>query len=339
MDLKGKTVVLTGASGGIGSALALELCAEGAQVIAVGRRPAALEALRQRAAGRPGRLQPLVADLNCARDRARIAEVATAPDALIHAAALGSFGLFADSDAAEREALFQTNVLAPMALTQALLPALLKRPESRVLAVGSTFGSLAHPGFAAYSASKFALRGFIEALGREHADSGLVAQWIAPRATDTAFNPPNVVALNKALKTHVDAVDEVAAQIVHALRAGTRRRQLGWPEKLFAWLNGAFPALVDRGLRSALPVVRTHAASGQQASSRTKSSTVAPSPPQLAPPFDRRAVSMPARTNPSTAATAAEGSRESRSSTPASASASAASLSPTPSSSHHGVTP
>ena len=158
-----------------------------------------------------------------------------------------------------------------MALTQALLPALLKRPESRVLAVGSTFGSLAHPGFAAYSASKFALRGFIEALGREHADTGLVAQWIAPRATDTAFNPPNVVALNQALKTHVDAVDEVAAQIVQALRAGTRRRQLGWPEKLFAWLNGAFPALVDRGLRSALQMVRKHAAS-------------APSAPRAEPP-------------------------------------------------------
>lgn len=294
MDLRGKTVVLTGATGGIGSALALELCAEGAHVIAIGRRPAALETLRQRAAGRPGRLQPLVADINCARDRARIAEVASAPDALVHAAALGSFGLFVDSDAAEREALFQTNVLAPMALTQALLPALLKRPEARVLAVGSTFGSLAHPGFVAYSASKFALRGFIEALGREHADSSLVAQWIAPRATDTAFNPPNVVALNKALETHVDAVEDVAAQIVQALRAGTRRRQLGWPEKLFAWLNGAFPALVDRGLRAALPVVRAHATVDQQSSPPAKSFAAAPSPQPGAMAFDRRVAATPA---------------------------------------------
>lgn len=293
MELNGKTVVLTGATGGIGSALALELCAEGAHVIAIGRRPAALETLRQRAAGRPGRLQPLVADINCARDRARIAEVASAPDALIHAAALGSFGLFVDSDAAEREALFQTNVLAPMALTQALLPALLKRPEARVLAVGSTFGSLAHPGFAAYSASKFALRGFIEALGREHADSGLVAQWIAPRATDTAFNPPNVVALNKALKTHVDAVEDVAAQIVQALRAGTRRRQLGWPEKLFAWLNGALPALVDRGLRAALPVVRAHATADRRPSVPAKSFAAAPSPQQGVMAFDRRVAAIP----------------------------------------------
>jgi short-subunit dehydrogenase len=339
MELNGKTVVLTGATGGIGSALALELCAEGAQVIAIGRRPAALEALRQRAAGRPGRLQPLVADLNCARDRARIAEVAAAPDALIHAAALGSFGLFADSEASEREALFQTNVLAPMALTQILLPALLQRPESRVLALGSTFGNLAHPGFAAYSASKFALRGFIEALGREHADSGLVAQWIAPRATDTTFNPPNVVALNKALKTHVDAVDEVAAQIVHALRAGTRRRQLGWPEKLFAWLNGAFPALVDRGLRSALPVVRTHAKPEQRSSPRPKSFAAAPSPSHVAAPFDRRAVAMPSRAHADPASASEEPSRSLRTPTPASAGAAAAALPPSISASQHGVTP
>lgn len=339
MELNGKTVVLTGASGGIGSALAMELCAEGARVIAIGRRPAALETLRQRAAGRPGRLQPLVADLNCPRDRARIAEVAEAPDALIHAAALGSFGLFADSQAGEREAMFQTNVLAPMALTQLLLPALLKRPEARVLAVGSTFGSLAHPGFAAYSASKFALRGFIEALGREHADSGLIAQWIAPRATDTAFNPPNVVALNKALKTHVDAVDEVATQIVHALRAGTRRRQLGWPERLFAWLNGAFPALVDRGLRSALPVVRAHAAADRRPSKPPKSFTAAPNPQPVVPPFDRRAISTPTRSAIQPLVGDSAPTLEPRAPTPGSAGASAAALSSPLSSSHHGVTP
>ena len=259
MELHGKRIVLSGASGGIGSAVALELCAEGAVVVAIGRRPSALETLRQRTAGRPGRLLPLVADITCARDRARIAEFAGATDALIHAAALGNFGLFEHSEAATREALFQTNVLAPMSLTQDLLPGLLARPESSVLAVGSTFGSLAHPGFAAYSASKFALRGFIEALGREQADRGLRAQWIAPRATGTSFNPPEVVALNKALGTRVDAVETVAAQIVHALRNGTRRQQLGWPEKLLVWLNAAFPRLIDRGLRPTLGTVRTYA--------------------------------------------------------------------------------
>jgi hypothetical protein len=91
-------------------------------------------------------------------------------------------------------------------------------------------------------------------------------------------------------------VEDVAVQIVQALRAGTRRRQLGWPEKLFAWLNGAFPALVDRGLRAALPVVRVHAAAGQQTSPRTKSFTAAPTAAPVALAFDRRVASTPTRT-------------------------------------------
>lgn len=260
MDVRGKTVVLTGASGGIGGALALALCAEGAEVVAVGRRAGALETLREHAGGHAARLRPVVADITRPEGRARIVEASPRPSALVHAAALGSFGLFEQSEASEREALFQANVLAPMALTQALLPALLLQPEAAVLAVGSTFGSLAHPGFAAYSASKFALRGFMEALSREYADSGLRVQWIAPRATDTAFNPPNVVALNTALGSRVDAVEDVARQLLQALLRGTRRRQLGLPERIFAWLNAAFPAVVDRGLRPSLALVRAHAA-------------------------------------------------------------------------------
>jgi hypothetical protein len=96
------------------------------------------------------------------------------------------------------------------------------------------------------------------------------------------------VALNQALKTHVDAVDEVASQMVQALRAGTRRRQLGWPEKLFAWLNGAFPALVDRGLRAALPVVRAHAGGQREALAAPRPSTAASEQAQLAAVLDGR---------------------------------------------------
>jgi hypothetical protein len=89
-------------------------------------------------------------------------------------------------------------------------------------------------------------------------------------------------------------VEDVAAQIVQALRAGTRRRQLGWPEKLFAWLNSAFPALVDRGLLAALPVVRRHAPIDQQPSSPAKSFAAAPSPQPGAMAFDRRVAATPA---------------------------------------------
>ena len=262
MKLAGSRIVLTGASGGIGSTLAPALCAEGAQVLAIGRRAGALAELQSRCTRLPGRLLPLIADITRDDGRARIvaaAREAGAPNLLIHAAALGDFGLFEDSDAARREAMLQTNLLAPMALTQALLPQLRSHAEAAVVAIGSTFGSLAYPGFATYSASKFALRGFIEALGREQADTGLRALWIAPRATDTAFNSAAVNALNRELGTRTDSAHDAARQILAALRSGARRHQFGFPEKLFVWLNGAFPALVDRGLRQALPSVRRHA--------------------------------------------------------------------------------
>ena len=70
-------------------------------------------------------------------------------------------------------------------LTRALLPTLRSQPASAILNIGSVFGSLGYPGFTAYSATKFALRGFTEALRREMADSKIGVHYFAPRATKT----------------------------------------------------------------------------------------------------------------------------------------------------------
>jgi len=262
MELAGIGVILTGATGGIGSALAVELTAAGADVLAIGRRRDALTELG-RACPTPGRLHALVADITLADDRARIVAAARAlprPALLVHAAACGRFGLFADGSDAEAGRLFATNVLAPMALTRSLLPLLSRQPEAAVVAVGSTFGSIGFPGFAEYSASKFALRGLFEALAREHADDTVRFQWLSPRATETAFNTTQVQAFNRATGTAVDPPAIVAHELLQAIRAGRLRKQLGWPEKLFVRINGALPSLVDRALRKTLPLVRLHAA-------------------------------------------------------------------------------
>lgn len=260
MQLHDIDAVLTGASGGIGAALAAELCGAGARVLAIGRRDDPLQALLRRWGG--ARVRPLVADITCAADRERIhaavRELAR-PRLLIHAAATGAFGLFAEATDAESASLFDTNVLAPIALTRRLLPLLETQPEATVVAIGSTFGSIGYPGFASYSASKFALRGLFEALSREYADRPLRFQWLAPRATDTGFNSSAVQALNRALGTAVDPAEAVARQLLRAIRRGDPRRQLGWPERLFVRLNGVLPGLVDRGLRPALSTVRLHA--------------------------------------------------------------------------------
>lgn len=257
----GRGVLLTGASGGIGQCLALRLAEAGATVHAVGRRADALHALAARA--RPGAIRPVVADLATADgiDAVRRA-VAAAPipvSLLILGAADSRFGLFEHSSVVDVQAQVATNLVAPMLLVRALLPCLTRLPEAGVVGIGSTFGSLGYPGFAAYSASKFGLRGFLEALAREHADTPLRVQYLSPRATRTALNSVAVDAMNAELGVAVDDADAVAAALLEAIEAGTRRRQLGWPERLFARLNGLLPELVDRALAKQLPTVRRFA--------------------------------------------------------------------------------
>ena len=260
--LAGRGVLLTGASGGIGQCLALRLAEAGATVHAVGRRAETLEALAARA--RPGAIRPLVADLSTGEGleviRRAVSLTAPPPVSLVILGAADSrFGLFEDSSAADVQAQVATNLVAPMLLVRALLPSLLRLPAAGVVGIGSTFGSLGFPGFAAYSASKFGLRGFLETLAREHADGPLCVQYLSPRATRTALNSAAVEAMNAELGVAVDDADRVAASLLEAIEAGTRRRQLGWPERLFARLNGALPELVDRALAKQLPIVRRFA--------------------------------------------------------------------------------
>lgn len=261
MDLTGKTVILTGATGGIGAPLCRVLIESGAQVLAVGRNHRRLNQLQR---DLPiGRVNCVLADLATAEGREHLVDLAhqlrPAPSVLVIGHAQSAFGIFADQDSASVENLLQTNLVGTTLLIHGLLPLLRSQGQASVAVIGSTFGSLGFPGFAAYSATKFGLRGLIEALAREHADTTLRFQYFSPRATHTPFNSPAVDALNAELKVACDDPEAVARQLVNALGRGDLRRQLGWPEKLFARLNGAFPGLVDRSLRSKLQIIRRHA--------------------------------------------------------------------------------
>lgn len=276
LDLRGRTVVLTGASGGIGAALTAEFVAAGARVLAIGRDAARLQRVVQ--AHPQGAVVALAADVAEADGRADIVSRARAENVsmLVLAHAQAAFGLFeAQSDDA-LERMLQTNLTAPMLLIRALLPTLRAQASAQapaaVVAVGSTFGALAFPGFAGYSASKYGLRGLIEGLHREYADAPIRFQYLAPRATRTDFNSPAVVAMNRELKTAEDAPEAVAAMLRAAIERGAARKQLGWPESLFVRLNALLPGFVDRNLKRQLPVVRRHAASSAPSASAPSSS-------------------------------------------------------------------
>jgi short-subunit dehydrogenase len=121
-------------------------------------------------------------------------------------------------------------------------------------------GYLGYPGHAAYCASKFALRGFSEALRRELADTGVRVMYFAPRTTRTAMNSRALDALNAELGVAADAPEGVARALLSRLGKPAGERRLGMPEALFARINQLAPSLVDRALRRQLPQIRRHLA-------------------------------------------------------------------------------
>lgn len=268
MTLHGQRVLLTGASSGIGACLAGQLADRGAHLILVGRDLTRLSSQVEQVRAQAGTVIPLAADLMDPDSPAHLArEVRKAVggvDILINNAGVQRFQWFDQETPEAFERLFQLNMLAPMRLSHALLPDMLAQRQGHIVNVGSLFGTLAFPGFASYSASKFALRGWSEALRRELVGTGIAVTYMAPRATRTPFNDARVEALNAEMKVTMDAPEIVAARIVRAIEQRRAECYIGWPEKVLARLNALLPRLVDQGLRTRIPVIRRHTESLQQ---------------------------------------------------------------------------
>ena len=257
--------VLTGGGGGIGAAIARAIAPQCAVLLLVGRDAARLAATAQ-AVERPGLdCRFVLADLATAAGRDAVVHAASGLDVnlLINNAGTSEFAWFADQSEAAVERILDVNALAPMLLTQRLLPQLQRRKGATIVNVGSIFGYLGYPGCASYSASKFALRGFTEALRRELADGPVRVLYFAPRATRTALNDDALTALNAELGTAMDTPEWVGHELVALLRRPVRERLLGMPEKFFARVNQVLPGLVDNGLRKQLDTIRNFARRGK----------------------------------------------------------------------------
>jgi len=153
----------------------------------------------------------------------------------------------------------EINVLGPMLLTRAVLPTMLAQDSGRIVNIGSTFGSIGFAWFAAYSASKFALRGFSQALRRELRETGIEVTYIAPRAVRTAINSPAVYDMARAVNMNMDEPDQVAQQIIATLRKRNKECYFGFPESLFVRINALFPGIVDRATRKQNRTARKYA--------------------------------------------------------------------------------
>ncbi len=249
MKLEGARILLLGATGGIGAATARALAARGGRLCLAGRRRERLNTLAETLGN-----DTFVVTGDIATEEGRRALVAGALngfgglDLVVNAAGVLDFVPFDDHDPGAVERIFRANTIGPMLLIQALLPTL-REGRGRIVNVGSIFGSIAFPYFAAYSASKFALRGFSEALRRELADSGVGVTYVAPRATRTAINSEAVMRMGEATGMNMDEPAVVARALVRALEKDKDEAYFGWPESLFVRINALLPRLVDRALR------------------------------------------------------------------------------------------
>jgi short-subunit dehydrogenase len=252
MQLEGKRIILTGAAGGIGQALAHALAARGAWLAMVGRSQESLRPLCTELTQRGCNAVPIIADLTDATACERVVRETVTElggvDLLINNAGISSFHPLMEEDPERLDAIIRLNLGAPILLSRALLPRLLAQGSGQIVNIGSTFGSIGFAWFAAYSASKAGLRGFSEALRRELADSGVGVTYIAPRAVHTPLNSEATLRMAAAVKMNMDSPEWVADRIVAAIERGRKDVYLGWPESLFVRINALLPRLVDAAL-------------------------------------------------------------------------------------------
>jgi len=252
-------LVLTGASGGIGAAFAQALAPHCVSMVLVGRDGAALEALRARLG--PVLVRVVVGDVTQDATLAAVEEAADAlggVNLLINNAGVNAFHDFQTQEPATLRSLLDINLLAPMLLTQRLLPQLRAAPGAQVVNVGSLFGYLGYPGFTGYCASKAGLRGFTQALRRELADTDVAVRHFIPRATRTPINAGAVDALNAEMGVPVDQPQDVARQLSAFLDGTAWERKAGLREALLVLVNQLLPALPDRAIRGQLAIIQRH---------------------------------------------------------------------------------
>ena len=132
---------------------------------------------------------------------------------------------------------------------------MINQGHGRIANIGSMFGSIGFPCFAAYSASKFAIRGFSQSLRRELAGTGVGVTYVSPRAVKTPFNPPVIHRMAELGMMNMDEPQWVAQKIVRAIEKRKNEVYLGFPESLFARINALLPRMVDGAIVKQVPTL------------------------------------------------------------------------------------
>jgi short-subunit dehydrogenase len=251
--LSGKTILVTGASMGIGESLAREFSKAGAHLILTARSKKELQSLSVELQKTGRSCIYIPCDLSKPQEVQELAEkiLELGPlDGIVHNAGLGLYGEFESIEDADIRYLFEVNFFSILSLTRLLLPLLKRSPQATVMMVSSVISWRAIPRLGPYCASKAALNLFTEALRIELRKYSIRLLMAYPGRTQTAFsiNAKSTGWRPFSSETGGISADHVAKKLLRAFAKGKRDEFVSLGNRLLIWLNFLFPRIIDRGL-------------------------------------------------------------------------------------------
>jgi short-subunit dehydrogenase len=243
LRLKGKTILLTGASSGLGPHIARRLHEAGARLILSARNEAALEAL----AAEIGDSVVIPADLARRGEAERLAEEAGEVDVLVSNAGVPASGALVDLKVENIDRALEVNLRAGIVLTRLLVPAMLKRGSGQIVLMASMAGHVTGPRTSIYNATKFGLRGFGLALRQELLGSGVGVSLVSPTFVSEAGMWAETGQTAPAIAGEVTPA-EVAEAVLKAIQANRREIQVAPARAVIgSRLLNLLPGLIELG--------------------------------------------------------------------------------------------
>lgn len=251
-NLHGLRLLVTGASQGIGRAIAVEAAKRGGRVVASARSTELLEQLATEVRAGGGTIETVVGDVTNAEDRHFMTAVAEnhfdGLDVLINNAGIGATGHFMESQPETLRQIFETNYFGTVEMIRTFLPLLKAGNQPAIVNISSVLGRRAWPARSLYSASKFAVQGFSDAIRAELSKDNIDVIVVSPGLTQTNFSHNMLERSARIPLDHLRGMtsEAVAKATLDALEAGRAEVVLTARGKLLMVINRVIPGLIDR---------------------------------------------------------------------------------------------
>lgn len=250
-DLTGLRVLITGASRGLGSSLALAAARRGCRLVLAARSTGPLEQVAHEAEQLGAQVAAVAADVTRAEDRQRMLDTAVQRfgglDILINNAGVGATGHFSDASEQRLRAIMEVNFFGTTEVTRLAIPLLAQGRTPMIVNVSSVSGKRATPARSEYCASKFAVQGLTESLRAELVRYGIDVLAVCPGLMATDFQKHHLEDKARMPMDHLRlmAPEQAAELIVRAIAKGKSEVVLTWRAKALLLVNRLFPRLID----------------------------------------------------------------------------------------------